>query len=161
MTATGSCGISTVGTIAVVSGDGRIDEEYLRMTIQLEANQYGKAENRVVRIYRDTTRHEIRDLNVSSSLRGDFEDAHVTGDQAQILPTDTQKNTAFAFAKEHGVTSPEDYAITLGKHFLQATPAATGRRSESRSTRGTGSPSTAPGTTTPSFVEAVRLGRRS
>jgi urate oxidase len=96
------------------------------MTIQLEANQYGKAENRVVRIYRDTARHEIRDLNVSSSLRGDFEDAHITGDQAQILPTDTQKNTAFAFAKEHGVTSPEDYAITLGKHFLQATPAATG-----------------------------------
>src|SRR5436190_8325777 len=113
-------------TIAVGSGDRRIDEEYPRMTIQLEANQYGKAENRVVRIYRDTARHEIDDLNVSSSLRGDFEDAHITGDQTKILPTDTQKNTAFAVAKEHGVTSPEDYAIALGKHFLQATPAATG-----------------------------------
>ena len=56
---------SRSGTVAVVSGDKRIDEEYLRMTIQLEANQYGKAENRVVRIYRDTARHEIRDLNVS------------------------------------------------------------------------------------------------
>ena len=96
------------------------------MSIVLGANQYGKAENRVVRIYRDTDRHEIRDLNVSTSLRGDFADAHVTGDQAKILPTDTQKNTAFAYAKEHGVTSPEDYAIALGTHFLDAAPPATG-----------------------------------
>jgi urate oxidase len=96
------------------------------MSIVLGANRYGKAENRVVRIYRDTERHEIRDLNVSTSLRGDFDDAHITGDQAKVLPTDTQKNTSFAYAKEHGVTSPEDYAIALGTHFLEAAPPATG-----------------------------------
>ena len=96
------------------------------MGIVLGANQYGKAESRVVRIYRDTARHEIRDLNVSTSIRGDFTDAHVTGDQAQVLPTDTQKNTAFAFAKEHGVRSPEEYAVTLGSRLLEATPVATG-----------------------------------
>jgi urate oxidase len=96
------------------------------MSIVLGANRYGKAENRVVRIYRDTDRHEIRDLNVSTSLRGDFDDAHITGDQAKVLPTDTQKNTEFAYAKEHGVTSPEDYAIALGTHFLEAAPPATG-----------------------------------
>ena len=100
------------------------------MGISLGANQYGKAENRVVRIYRDTARHEIRDLNVSSSLRGDFRAAHEDGDQAQVLPTDTQKNTAFAYAKKHGVTSPEDYAIALGTRLLEATPAATGARVE-------------------------------
>jgi urate oxidase len=96
------------------------------MSIVLDANQYGKAENRVVRIYRDTDRHEIRDLNVSTSLTGDFDEAHITGDQAKVLPTDTQKNTSFAYAKEHGVTSPEDYAIALGTHFLEAAPSATG-----------------------------------
>ncbi|KGN34146.1 urate oxidase [Knoellia sinensis KCTC 19936] len=95
------------------------------MPTHLGSNQYGKAENRVVRIYRDTDRHEIRDLNVSTSLRGDFDEAHTTGDQTKILPTDTQKNTAFAYAKEHGVTSPEDYALALGTHFLDAAPAAT------------------------------------
>ena len=72
------------------------------MATVLGANQYGKAENRVVRIVRDTARHEIRDLNVSTSLRGAFADAHTTGDQALVLPTDTQKNTAFAYAKIHG-----------------------------------------------------------
>ena len=35
------------------------------MAIVLGPNQYGKAETRVVRVYRDTARHEIRDLNVS------------------------------------------------------------------------------------------------
>jgi urate oxidase len=95
------------------------------MSVVLGANQYGKSENRVVRVYRDTDRHEIRDLNVSTWLRGDFAEAHVTGDQANVLPTDTQKNTAFAYAKEHGVSSPEDYAIALGRHFLDAAPAAT------------------------------------
>ena len=49
------------------------------MAIILGTNQYGKAENRVVRIYRDTARHEIRDLNVSSALRGDFAPAHLDG----------------------------------------------------------------------------------
>jgi urate oxidase len=95
------------------------------MGVVLGANQYGKSENRVVRVYRDTDRHEIRDLNVSTWLRGDFVEAHITGDQANVLPTDTQKNTAFAYAKEHGVTSPEDYAVALGRHFLDAAPAAT------------------------------------
>ncbi|MGA8979498.1 MAG: urate oxidase [Pedococcus sp.] len=100
------------------------------MSYVLGPNQYGKAENRVVRLYRDSARHEIRDLNVSTSLRGDFRAAHETGDQANVLPTDTQKNTAFAFAKEHGVTSPEDYALTLGARFLDVTPAAAASRIE-------------------------------
>lgn len=98
------------------------------MSIVLGPNQYGKAENRVVRITRDTDRHEITDLNVSTSLRGDFSDAHTRGDQAQVLPTDTQKNSAFVYAKKHGVASPEDYALALGHRFLDVTPVATGAR---------------------------------
>jgi urate oxidase len=101
-----------------------------RPTIRLGQNQYGKAENRVVRVYRDTARHQIRDLNVSTSLRGSFEAAHVTGDQADVLPTDTQKNTVFAFAKEKGVRSLEEYGLTLADHFLASTPAADGARIE-------------------------------
>jgi urate oxidase len=95
------------------------------MAIVLGANQYGKAESRVVRIIRDTARHEIRDLNVSTSLRGEFADAHTAGDQAQVLPTDTQKNTAFAYAKLHGIDAIEDYGLALGRRLLDATPAAT------------------------------------
>ncbi|MGV9796575.1 factor-independent urate hydroxylase [Mycobacterium sp. NPDC003449] len=98
------------------------------MGIALGPNQYGKAENRVVRIYRDTARHEIRDLNVSTSLRGDFTEAHMSGDQGDVLPTDTQKNTAFAFAKEKGISSPEQFGLTLGAHFLDTAPKANAAR---------------------------------
>ncbi|MET0788247.1 MAG: factor-independent urate hydroxylase [Cellulomonas sp.] len=88
------------------------------MTARLHAHQYGKAETRVVRIVRDTPRHEIRDLNVSTALRGDFEAAYLDGDQSAVLPTDTQKNTVFAYAKEHGIASPERFATLLARHFV-------------------------------------------
>jgi len=56
------------------------------MAIVLGPSQHGKAETRVVRVYRDNSRHEIRDLNVSTLLRGDFAEAHIRGDQASVLP---------------------------------------------------------------------------
>ncbi|MFE0699846.1 factor-independent urate hydroxylase [Streptomyces sp. NPDC058872] len=87
----------------------------------LAQNQYGKAENRIVKINRqgnDGSWHEIRDLNVSVALRGEYRDVHLTGDNANCLPTDTTKNTVYAFAKEHGVTSPEAFGILLAKHFV-------------------------------------------
>ncbi len=88
------------------------------MAIIQGPHQYGKAETRVVRIYRDAARHEIRDLSVSTLLRGDFGAAHTHGDQANVLPTDTQKNTCFAFASEPGVAEIETYALTLARHFV-------------------------------------------
>jgi urate oxidase len=100
------------------------------MGIVLGPNQYGKAENRVVRIYRDGPRHRIRDLNVSTSLRGDFAAAHVDGDQRDVLPTDTQKNTVFAFAKQKGVDAIETFALQLADHFIDRVPVATGARIE-------------------------------
>ncbi|MFB7667358.1 factor-independent urate hydroxylase [Kitasatospora sp. NPDC056138] len=87
----------------------------------LGQNQYGKAENRIVRIYRDSTRHEIKDLNVSVALSGDFEDVHLTGSNANCLPTDTTKNTVYAFAKEYGIESAEAFGITLARHFVDST----------------------------------------
>lgn len=86
--------------------------------IVLGANRYGKAESRIVRIYRDAPRHEIRDINVSSALTGDFADAHLRGDQASVLPTDTQKNTAYAYAKEKGISSVEQFGLDLATHFV-------------------------------------------
>jgi urate oxidase len=92
------------------------------MSISLGENQYGKAENRVVRIFRDTPRHEIRDLNVSTTLRGAFTDAYLTGDQSAVLPTDTQKNTAYAYAKEVGIESVELYGLALARHLADVAP---------------------------------------
>jgi urate oxidase len=98
--------------------------------IVLGKNQYGKAENRVVRIYRDTPRHEIHDVNVSTCLRGDFSAAHLAGDQSEVLPTDTQKQTAYAYAKEKGLLSIEDYGLALARHFVHDVEPVQGARIE-------------------------------
>ena len=89
------------------------------MEIILGANQYGKAEIRVVKIDRDTPRHQIHDLSATTTLRGDFAAAHESGDQANVLPTDSQKNTVFAFAKQYGVDQIEDFALDLARHFVE------------------------------------------
>lgn len=96
------------------------------MGIVLGANQYGKAENRLVRIHRATDRHDIRDVTISTALRGDFTDAHSRGDQSQVLPTDTQKNTCYAFAREHGLDQIEDFALGLARHFVHDVGPVTG-----------------------------------
>ncbi|WP_030313392.1 factor-independent urate hydroxylase [Streptomyces sp. NRRL B-3229] len=84
----------------------------------LGQNQYGKAENRVVRITRDGATHHIKDLNVSVSLSGAMDDVHYSGSNASVLPTDTTKNTVYAFAKEHGIESAEQFGIHLARHFV-------------------------------------------
>jgi len=100
------------------------------MAIILGDNQYGKAESRLVRIYRDSARHEIRDINVSTALRGPFAPAHLEGDQSNVLPTDTQKNTAYAFAKSAGVEAIEDFGLTLARHFVLDVEPVEGARIE-------------------------------
>ncbi|MEU7242841.1 factor-independent urate hydroxylase [Streptomyces sparsogenes] len=84
----------------------------------LGQNQYGKAETRVVRIVRDGPVHHIKDLSVSVALSGDMDEVHLSGSNANVLPTDTTKNTVFAFAKRHGIASPEQFAIRLARHFV-------------------------------------------
>lgn len=95
--------------------------------IVLGANQYGKAEVRLVRVDRgagvstgstDGARHEITDLNVTTQLRGDFEACHTEGDNSHVVATDTQKNTVYAFAREHGIGAPETFLLKLGRHFV-------------------------------------------
>ncbi len=87
------------------------------MAAKLGFNQYGKAEVRLVKIKRDTERHEITDINVSSQLRGDFDAAHTQGDNGHVVATDTQKNTVYGLAKEKGINSIEEFGLTLGEHF--------------------------------------------
>jgi urate oxidase len=92
------------------------------MGVQLGYNQYGKAENRVVRVFRDSDPHEIVDYNVSVALSGGQEVAHLAGDNSPTLPTDTQKNTVYAFAAEDDVVAqPESFGIRLARHFVDNT----------------------------------------
>ena len=85
--------------------------------IVLGDNQYGKAETHVVRVARSGATHEITDYNVSVALAGDFGASHLTGDNSKVVPTDTQKNTVFAFAKDPP-GEPEEFGLRLARHFV-------------------------------------------
>lgn len=98
------------------------------MGIVLGPNQYGKAEIRLVAVDRSSPRHALRDLTVGTSLRGDFDGAHYDGDNAHVLPTDTQKNTAYAFAKQAPIGEIEDFALRLGRHFIDTQEPVRGAR---------------------------------
>ena len=92
------------------------------MAIVLGPNRYGKAETRLVRVFRDDDTHRLADFNVSIALSGDLAAAHLTGDNAGVLPTDTMKNTVYAFAKEYGVGEPEEFGLLLAMHFVATQP---------------------------------------
>src|SRR4029077_1138352 len=88
------------------------------LPIVLGDNSYGKAETHVVRVTKSGASHGIKDLTVSIALTGDFADTHVTGDNSKVVPTDTQKNTVFAFARDAPMGEIEDFAIRLARHFV-------------------------------------------
>ena len=88
------------------------------MSAIVSGNQYGKAEVRMLAVERGADRHDLRDLTVSIALSGDLEAVHTTGDNARVVPTDTQKNTVFAFAKEAPIGEIEEFALRLGRHFV-------------------------------------------
>jgi urate oxidase len=88
------------------------------MAIVLGANQYGKAEIRLLHVSRPDSTDVISDLNVSVALSGELAATHLSGDNSAVLTTDAQKNTVFAFAKEYGVDQIEDFALVLARHFV-------------------------------------------
>ncbi|PZS37014.1 MAG: urate oxidase [Pseudonocardiales bacterium] len=89
--------------------------------VQLGANRYGKAEVRVVHVARGQAPDGgdvIRDRNVSTSLSGELAATHLSGDNANVLATDTQKNTVYGLAKLFGDAEPEDLGLELATHFV-------------------------------------------
>ena len=92
------------------------------MSIVLGPNRYGKAETRLLRVSRDGETHTLTDFNVSVALSGDLVATHLTGDNSGVLPTDTMKNTVYAFAKQHGAGEPEEFALLLARHFVDSQP---------------------------------------
>ena len=90
------------------------------MGFVLGDNRYGKAETRLVRVRRGPDRHDLTDLNVSVALAGDLAGTHLTGDNSVVLPTDSQKNTVYAFAREFGIESIEEFGLRLARHFVDS-----------------------------------------
>lgn len=92
------------------------------MSIRLSRTSYGKSAVRVMKLVKHPDWHEIKEVEVCTLFEGEFEDAHTKGDNSNVLPTDTQKNTVFALAKDHPLNTIEDFGLHLAKHFMDQNP---------------------------------------
>lgn len=88
--------------------------------IVLRQNNYGKSDVRLVKVNRGANRHELTEVRVDVALEGDFDAAHVKGDNTGLLATDTMRNTVYALAKDHLTGSIEEFGLKLVDHFLEA-----------------------------------------
>ena len=89
------------------------------MRTQMGSNHYGKSRINVARVIRHDGRDNYRSVTVDVMLRGDFDDAFLAGDNHNVVPTDTMKNTVWAFAAEYLGGSVEDYGVALARHFVR------------------------------------------
>jgi urate oxidase len=90
--------------------------------IELSENRYGKSRVRLMKVTRHDHGHDLREWTVQILLKGDFDSAHLDGDNSKILPTDTMKNTVYSLARSSKATSMEDYAKELADFLLERNP---------------------------------------
>src|SRR5260370_1913454 len=95
------------------------------MVIKLPENNYGSSGIHLLRVAKQQGRHDIRDLALSIRFEGDFEAAHIKGDNRNILPADTMKNTVYALSRQHSIEALENFGLHLIEHFLTYNPQVT------------------------------------
>ncbi len=66
--------------------------------------------------------NEVREWTVQVLLQGDFQSAHVDGDNSKLLTTDTMKNTVYSVARRSSATAMEGYAMELADYILTRNP---------------------------------------
>ena len=93
------------------------------MSFVLGHNQYGKAENRVVRVFRDRDPHELVDYNVSVALSGGQEQPHLTGDNARRCPPTPRRTPSTPSPpRTTAVAQPESFGIRAGPPLRRHVP---------------------------------------
>jgi urate oxidase len=90
--------------------------------ITLAENAYGKSSVRLMKVKRDRPLHEVKEWKVELLLTGDFESCFTVGDNSEILPTDTMKNTVYSRARESAAECIEDFARELAEFILARNP---------------------------------------
>jgi urate oxidase len=82
-------------------------------------SSYGKSRIRVLQVRRHGDHHSVADLTVAVRFEGAFDASYGDGDNSDVMPTDTMKNTVYALAAREPVGEPEVFGQRLGQHFLE------------------------------------------
>jgi urate oxidase len=92
------------------------------MPFNLTHNAYGKSAVRLTKVVRNGPVHELFEIDAAIQLEGEFSAAYETGDNRNIVATDTIKNTVYVLAKERSFDSVEQFALMLVGHFIDTYP---------------------------------------
>jgi urate oxidase len=92
---------------------------------RLGENRYGKSRVRLVRVTRVPQRHELIEWTVQVLLEGDFASCFRDGDNSDVLPTDTMKNTVYSLARQSLAQCMEGFAKELVGFLLERNPQVT------------------------------------
>ncbi|NP_001083634.1 urate oxidase L homeolog [Xenopus laevis] len=79
---------------------------------------YGKNAVKVLQIKRNGKQHFIKEIEASVQLTLKSKKDYLEGDNADIIPTDTIKNTIYALTKLKGIKTIEEFSMELARHFL-------------------------------------------
>jgi urate oxidase len=88
------------------------------MSWALVENSYGKSRVRLTKVTRHSDHHDLCEVAVDIQLQGEFDLSYTAGDNSQVVPTDTMKNTVYALAASHPLSDIESFGKALGRHFL-------------------------------------------
>lgn len=88
--------------------------------VYIKHNRYGKELVKFMKKvidHDDPKRHTAIEYTVLILLKGEFEQSYTKGDNADVVPTDTMKNTVYVLAKTHEFDQPEVFAAIVANHF--------------------------------------------
>lgn len=85
----------------------------------LGRNSYGKSEIHLVHLDRSDQQHRVSDLTVSVQLQGDFDAAHLEGDNTGLVATDSQKNIVYGLARSEPPGAPESFALRVANYLVE------------------------------------------
>src|SRR5690349_18143016 len=88
----------------------------------IKTHSYGKSDVRLMKVERHGALHYLKDLTISIQMSGAFQAAFCDGDNRLVVPTDTMKNTVYAFAGQKCMGEIEEFGMRLAGHFLQRHP---------------------------------------
>jgi len=91
-------------------------------TFSISASAYGKGGVKILHVSKQGSVHTIRELEVETLLTLNNHKDYETGDNSDIIATDTQKNTVYILAKKFGISNPEEFGLLLANHFISKYP---------------------------------------
>lgn len=92
--------------------------------MKLLKNTYGKSRVRVLRVFKDGDRRDVREMTIKALTTGDYARHYIYADNSNAISTDTVKNVIHVVARENLDLGPELFCKAVAGKLLSSYPQA-------------------------------------